>query len=225
MLLLNYSGTPGINGQSGQDGRPGMLMEDFEELPVNGESGKYGTRGQDGRKILIKVGSDSITYHKGRLVISIMSEKSEILEKFYVERDNSSVFINLDGGDGGVGGPGGNGGDGADGDRQILTSLGQMGAFGGKGGDGGNGGNGGICTIIFSSNESGYDGKIHVSVKGGDGGKGGKGGRYGKTGRNFSSGKEFESLSSSNYMERCCPPIDGKDGKQGQNGLIQHHTK
>ena len=163
-----------VDGKKGEDGDPvtGMPNKGAD----GAEFGSFGAAGERG-----KAGNDGTKSEAGGTVALFCGTLSL----------GSGATVSAMGGGGGngaMGGPGGNGGRGHDGydphemvhrHLEMLGGLGGWGGHGGLGGVGSHGGRGGSITVHYGRLRS-RDGKLNLSVRGGDGGRGGQGGNGGR---------------------------------------------
>lgn len=184
---LFYFGTPGDEGHGGD-----AATRDYAE----GGPGGHGANGGDGPTLSVE--ADTITGPDGKqLVLVAIADDRGTLQRLAVhDPAQGPMWIDARGGQGGKGGDGG------------FGSC----AGGGPGGDGGDGGRGGNVSLVLG--DASLEGKVVVSVDGGDaGGPGHPGG----DGSIMPSGTSTPCQSGT--------PRFGHDGRPGHAGNLKTTVK
>jgi hypothetical protein len=215
-LIMNYSGSNGMDGKNGEDGKDGRISGGKSYHPQIGRNGQGGMKGGDGDifHIYLDPAGNPGNYHSDLINVFIHDKRDMPRDTFKIESCQSMLYVIINGGNGGNGGDGGRGGHGADGVRYATYSSGQLGAIGGRGGHGGNGGNGGQVILHINEKIKPCLNRITIMNDGGKGGHGGNQGDWGVNGSNYYRGKEAGSI----RAFRNTHTLDGKDGSDGVKG-------
>jgi hypothetical protein len=165
-VVMDFSGSEGVNGPSGQDGM------DSPSRGGDGTQGEPGGEGGRGAEVHVRV-TLVAEPRTGAEILQIEAQELGKESRFAaISPEAGELVIQTNGG---PGGPGGNGG--------AAGEGGQSGGGGrpGSGGPGGRGGTGGAVSVFADDSASGKLQVIVVENAGGPGGVGGGGGQLAVT--------------------------------------------